>query len=137
MIRETWIRITCLRPSFAGMRKWSLHGSIHGVSQTGNSGTCRFVKHSNKSVGVHDYSMIILVARHEIHAFHICGQQCYRTQSFKRYSSRVSPASSISLFLSSSVIFDVLPSTCLSVSSRSYCGAVQNIMVDFIRLMTN
>ncbi len=43
--RETWIGITCLRPSFAGMRKRSLHGGIHGVSQTGDPGTCRLVKH--------------------------------------------------------------------------------------------
>jgi hypothetical protein len=43
--RETWIGITCLRPSFAGMRTWSLHGGIYGVSQTGDPDPCRLVKH--------------------------------------------------------------------------------------------
>ena len=52
--RETCIWNTCLRPSFAGMRKRSLHGGIHGVSQTGEPNTCRLVKHRSDKNSINE-----------------------------------------------------------------------------------
>jgi hypothetical protein len=39
---EAWFGIIFLRPSFAWMRKRSLHGWIHGVSKKGMAKVCRF-----------------------------------------------------------------------------------------------